>query len=422
MIRIVCRQLLTLALLSTVAVGADATGASADPSGTAAWRQVGGGPGHAGVASGPSIFDSSNAADLEVDWSHEIESPSAPSIVGERIFVTSSRAGAGVRSRLVVLDSRTGRSLWHGVGLPAAGAVQPVVVGGFVYVGVAPAFDDAELFVFPASGCSQPRCRPIWTAAWHISGDDFGNPIGGPHVTVASGSVFALSSTDLVVFDARGCGARVCSPVWRGTLPDRQLKWGPPAVGSGSVFVSLSVDGGTQVRAFDAAGCGAPTCQSLWRAWRSEGMPQVAADVVYAQSSQAVEALAADGCDAATCEPTWLGRTFVNDVGGMAIGGGWVLVANQRLFAFRADGCPAGIECEAEWTSGYGVGGTTTISNDVAFVGSSQGLEIYRIAGCGALVCDPIATIPDTGGFAVIGPDVLVTYGSGGLTALRLPA
>lgn len=60
------------------------------------------------------------------------------------------------------------------------------------------------------------------------------------------------------VFDAGGCGAATCSPLW---TTSATLAFGPPSVANGVVSTTTAA-GPTE--AWPAAGCGAPTCDALW--------------------------------------------------------------------------------------------------------------------------------------------------------------
>lgn len=126
--------------------------------------------------------------------------------------------------------------------------VTPAVIGpggGTVYVatdaGIVHAID-------AATGAVE------WTA-------DLGAPILAPPA-LADGSLFVPVSTgDVQVLPADGCGAGTCTPTWTATTGTGVSA--QPSVAGGVVYVGT--DGGA-VQAFAAAGCGAGTCTPVWSA------------------------------------------------------------------------------------------------------------------------------------------------------------
>jgi outer membrane protein assembly factor BamB len=88
----------------------------------------------------------------------------------------------------------------------------PAVVGGVVYIGSM----DGTLWAYPADGCGADLCEtPLWQST------NLAQIIDSP--TVADGIVYVGSQTSfdsndgrLSAFDARGCGAPVCAPLWQG--------------------------------------------------------------------------------------------------------------------------------------------------------------------------------------------------------------
>ena len=88
----------------------------------------------------------------------------------------------------------------------------------------------------------------------------------------------------LNVFDANGCGASVCQPLWRGIGGDDSFLVSSPAVADGVVYLG-AYDG--KLYAYDANGCGHRACQPLWTAQVGEHVnssPAVANGVVYVGS------------------------------------------------------------------------------------------------------------------------------------------
>jgi outer membrane protein assembly factor BamB len=126
------------------------------------------------------------------------------------------------------------------------------------------------------------------------------------------------------VYDAKGCGAAMCAPLWRGRA---QLTENTPAVASGIVYVDAQpfLRHGTAigvVEAFDVDGCGKALCFPLWTginfATGAESSPVVANGVVYVGKGPAsgfpvdsgVFSYDADGCGAKTlCLPLGFAQT-----------------------------------------------------------------------------------------------------------------
>jgi hypothetical protein len=164
----------------------------------------------------------------------------------------------------------------------------PMLLGRFVYVGG----DKADAFSFdsctPAPELQgspfEDWCAPTWSVAGGgeptaVSSDSvaFGGQIldattGALRWTADAGSAYLLQpavaqgrlyygSNDgyLRVYDANGCGAPTCAPIWKGYAggPITQQ----PAVANGVVYVVTR----TNVVAFDIAGCHAPSC-NVWHA------------------------------------------------------------------------------------------------------------------------------------------------------------
>ena len=155
-----------------------------------------------------------------------------------------------------VLDAATGALQWRGV--TSAGRIpSPVVVdGGYMMLNIgntSPYVNDNTLYVFPAEGCGQATCAPLWTA---VDG-----AADGAQPAVANGVVYSGSlDGHLYAFTEAGCGQATCSSLWAGQAGGQIA--GPPAIANGVVFVSS-----WQARvflAFNSAGCGAASCASSW--------------------------------------------------------------------------------------------------------------------------------------------------------------
>ena len=126
--------------------------------------------------------------------------------------------------------------------------------------------------------------------------------------TVANGLVYINAGGTLEAFNALGCGAVTCAPVWTSTAADSYLST-DPAYANGVVYVGGGFNRG--LYAFAAAGCGKPTCSPVWVGTTVDPVGSdisIANGVVYASSaypSFQLEAFAAAGCGAATCDPLW---------------------------------------------------------------------------------------------------------------------
>ena len=148
-------------------------------------------------------------------------------------------------------ETKECRAVWSGsIGTVTTVESSPAVSGGVVYVGS----DDNKLYAFDADGCDAPTCSPLWTAT--TGGDIESSP------AVANGVVYIGSEDNkLHAFDADGCGAPTCSPLWTAATGGNVDS--SPAVANGVVYVGSDDD---KLYAFAARGCGAATCRPLWTA------------------------------------------------------------------------------------------------------------------------------------------------------------
>ena len=157
---------------------------------------------------------------------------------------------------------------WQGLMGDLVDFSSPAVVGGVAYIGST----DGLLYAFNADGCGASECSPLWTGA---TGDSiYSSP------AVANGVVYVGSNShELLAFKAAGCGASTCQPLWIGTIGGSILQ-SSPVVANGVVYVG-SFD--NKLYAFSASGCGASTCSPLWTAATGdhiESSPAVANGVV----------------------------------------------------------------------------------------------------------------------------------------------
>jgi outer membrane protein assembly factor BamB len=206
----------------------------------------------------------------------------------------------------------TGQDRWH-VDLSGPGSSAPrfgmdgshdhgdfASVGDTLYVSGVQAFgiqrnDD---LCTPVRGAFLWLCNPKWRTSFAVDAP-----------TVAGGTLYATSDDGkLYAFDAEGCGASVCDPLWSADLGDHLVASGT-AVANGVVFVTTEDTVTGALRAFAADGCGQPVCAPLWTStgWGPyPSPPSVAGGVVYFGSEDGtLLAFDANGCGAASCAPVW---------------------------------------------------------------------------------------------------------------------
>jgi outer membrane protein assembly factor BamB len=81
---------------------------------------------------------------------------------------------------------------------------------------------------------------------------------------VANGLVYTVTSDSLRVYDADGCGAATCTPLWSAPLPAVPLT--EPVVAGNVLYVGTTGGSLGAIYAFPAAGCGGSTCAPRWSA------------------------------------------------------------------------------------------------------------------------------------------------------------
>jgi hypothetical protein len=116
--------------------------------------------------------------------------------------------GVDYNGFLYALDAATGAVEWRAE-LPTAAAGVPALADGVVYL---PA-RDGHLLAFDADGCGAAACEPLWSAQVTDHGANDGPPI------VAGGVVFIGSEDGVFAYDADGCGASTCDPLWSAPSP-----------------------------------------------------------------------------------------------------------------------------------------------------------------------------------------------------------
>jgi hypothetical protein len=115
------------------------------------------------------------------------------------------------------------------------------------------------------------RDPTVGTAAsltgWDVASqaDVYGAPFDASDAEMATDGDRAFVATSgsggdagkLLVFDARGCGAPTCAPLWSASIGTTTAA---PIVAGGVVYVAAA---GGVVQAYDVDGCGAATCSPL---------------------------------------------------------------------------------------------------------------------------------------------------------------
>jgi outer membrane protein assembly factor BamB len=354
-------MLVALALIFLTVAFAPAAQASSTPEAAARWPQFQGNAAHTGLNRVEATLNTGNVSGLTLSWVGEVPGTvdgSSPMVADGSVYISS--AGEGL-------------------------------AGG------------AGLYVFPQGGCGAPTCDPSWHGA--TGPNDMSAPaVVGGLAYVTSQASFTSNNGRLNVFDAHGCGADVCQPLWQGQGGTESFLVSSPAVIGGVVYVG-SVDG--RLYAFDAAGCGKKRCAPLWTADVGgdliDSSPAVAGGVVYVASFDGrLAAFDAGGCGAATCGPLWtadLGGTV--DVASPAVAGGRVFIGNGSfLNVFDAAGCGVAV-CEPLWRGAATfTGNTPAVSGNTVYIDAqptrkgraNSALEAFDVRGCGQAVCKPLWT------------------------------
>jgi outer membrane protein assembly factor BamB len=394
--------LLSLVLVTTAVIFGtigSAAAALGDP-----WSQFQGSPAHRGFNPVEHTLSVANVSGLALSWVGLIPGDldwASPVVANGNVYITGGDSG------LVVFPSEgcgaeTCQPSWLGTTGPQAIAA-PAVSAGLVYVSSQTSFDSnhGRLNVFDAHGCGAPVCRPLWKGI----GGNASFLVSSP--AVIGGRVYVGSyDGKLYAFDAHGCGSRQCRPLWTAQAGDHIDS--SPAVAGGVVYVGAT-DG--RLYAFPAAGCGAAGCAPLWRGPTGGsidiGSPTVAGGMVMVGNGRFLNVFDASSCGSAVCRPLWRGRAELFD-NTPAVLDGIVYVDAQPLMqggrsigvvaAFALHGCSAPI-CKPLWSGinfSSGPESSPVIANGVVYVGKGpatfldSGVFAYDARGCGKRICQPI--------------------------------
>jgi hypothetical protein len=247
---------------------------------------------HIGLRSGGGFWGAVRAlraSDGHELWSTPIGATLGARLVAGRLFVPVQQNHDGVAfDGTIVLDPATGAEQFRLPGLRVLAGDDDVVVGS---VGL-----DLVAAV-PTAGCGAPACLPVWSASMP--------QVTYGRIAVAGHQAYVSTATGFAVFPTTACAAS-CAARWRVAG-----SFGYLAVSGSRVFLSSDyLFGGNIGRlwVFDAAGCGASTCAPLWSSAVDRYLddPVVAGGLVYISArGNPTEAYPVAGCGAATCAPVW---------------------------------------------------------------------------------------------------------------------
>jgi hypothetical protein len=316
--------------------------------------------------------------------------------------------GANPDEKTITRDTVANLSLEYvavGPADPTFGGISrssPAVVGNVAYVGT----DAGQLLAWPATGCGDFNCQPLWMA--QLSNGVFSTP------AVADGLVFVSSagSVDngigtLYAFKAAGCGHATCKPVWTAPVPNTESS---PTVSGGVLYI---VSGDGRLLAFNAAGCGHNKCAPLWTGTMkssANAAPAVANGLVYATSSDRLLAFKAAGCGQPTCAPVWASTPVSgSDTGSGLIQEAGPVVSGDKVYfssvdfsdpngndgtvyAFSSNACSStqNLNCPPLWVahpSPFDSVGQLTVANGVLYGAGTDFLFAFDANGCGQAVC-----------------------------------
>ena len=198
-------------------------------------------------------------------WSFNAGTPilNAPAVVNGVVYL-----GAGA---LYALSASDGRQLWSGLATAAGVSASPAVFGGRVFVGAyTPGVRGTpNFYAFNAPGCGAAYCAPLWSAVVGLPPASIGELDGiQSSAAVDAGSVYVGGPDGkLYALDPSNGAVRWAGPTHGSQVTPQQPNPTPiessPAVANGVVYVS-SFDG--FLYAYAASGCGATSCPWLFAA------------------------------------------------------------------------------------------------------------------------------------------------------------
>jgi hypothetical protein len=413
------------------------------------WLQPGFGPQHDRYNRFESNLTVANVGSLAQRWSVGLQaaSLSEPVISGGRAFLTTRGVSGDSGSSVQAFRLSSGAHIWEH---ELEGGVSFSLAGSATFSGDALWASHID---FTASPCPFRLTGIDPDDGTPVDSTPVNYPVSGI-VTSGSAAVYTESTACLVEGSPSTLVVRdtaTQATQWTAALP------GPasgPTISAGVIYVTSA----GQVYAFDAAGCGAATCEPLWvRDGDDAGVinghtfdiRQHRVDLghgVVAESS-VLEVAAAD-----TGELLWSASYTGGDpfagmgrgqITGIAVDDDTVYVAAWRdpstpgdaigtLDAYPVAGCGAAT-CAPAWrgTLPSSPRGSIAVAGGVvyAMVGNVTGtLVAFATAGCGATTCAPLTSVPVPGApdnISVGEGTVLVTSlgdsGTKHLTAYRAP-
>lgn len=198
-------------------------------------------------------------------WSYNAGTPivNTPAVVNGVVYL-----GAGA---LYALSASDGRQLWSGLATAAGVTASPAVSGGRVYVGAyTPGVRGTpNFYAFNAGGCGAAYCSPLWSAVVGLPPAAPGELDGiQSSAAVANGSVYVgAPDGKLYALDPANGSVRWAGPTHGAQTTTQHPNPTPieasPAVANGVVYVT-SFDG--YLYAYAAAGCSTATCPWLFAA------------------------------------------------------------------------------------------------------------------------------------------------------------
>ena len=289
---------------------------------------------------------------------------STPAVAGSHVLVASADRFLHVFDVGGCGDSIC-RAIWRGRLADASIDSSVAVAGGLAFVGDL----GGRLSVFSLDGCDAPICDPLWTAEAPLPHEEMNATpaVGGGFVFVQTTINTPQDDTGrMLVYPAGGCGQASCQPVWIAELGGPPGKTSAPVIAGDEVFAGSSRRfGGPNRRdhlfSFPLRGCGQATCAPT----RSfdvgpngiETAPAVAGNMLFASTNASpdpntVGVLAAfdlSTCASGRCAAAWVGINFTEGfVSSPAVAGNVVFVGkgpasgidiDAGVFAFDARGC-----------------------------------------------------------------------------------
>ncbi|HVS05282.1 MAG TPA: PQQ-binding-like beta-propeller repeat protein [Candidatus Dormibacteraeota bacterium] len=402
------------------------------PSGTITYSAaaVAGGLVYAGTNTSGAVyaFDVKTGA---IRWSFQTAGHNVwagPSVAGGVVYV------GGDDQNLYALDAGTGAKLWSfSAGTPIVNP--PAVVNGVVYLGA------GALNVLSASDG-----RQLWSGLATAAGVTASPAVSGGRVFVAAYTPGIRSTPNFYAFNAAGCGAAYCSPLWSavvglpppapGELDGIQSS---PAVDQGSVYVGAP-DG--RLYALDPANGavrwagqthGSQTTAQHPSPTPIASSPSVANGVVYVTSFDGyIYAYAASGCGTTAC--SWLfaasldggqGNGYVSNcwntttsspvvVNGVVYVGGCTQTYTDALYAFTVLPCPPGNPPAGGQY--HAVSPTRLLDTRTSSALGNQEARRLQVAGSGGIPSSGVsAAILNVTATATTAASYLTVYPSGAL-------